>query len=170
MAKTADEILAKYGVKRSTALTKTGSNTDSILAKYGVKRSTGLPKTYYATAGERENSVFGQMLDDAKAAAREEAKSGVMPEEVEALCREILRMPWLRLCGFMTMGPRLEDDSAYVSYFRSVKEIGDGVWRALALSGEPLYSMGMSESFGAAIAAGAHMVRVGRRLFYKSNT
>ena len=102
--------------------------------------------------------------------AREEAKSGVMPEEVEALCREILRMPWLRLCGFMTMGPRLEDESAYVSYFRSVKEIGDGVWHALALSGEPLYSMGMSESFGAAIAAGAHMVRVGRRLFYKSNT
>lgn len=102
--------------------------------------------------------------------AREEAKSGVMPEEAEALCREILKMPWLRLCGFMTMGPKLEDENAYAAYFRSVKEIGDGVWHALALSGEPLYSMGMSESFGAAIAAGADMVRIGRRLFYKSNT
>ncbi len=99
--------------------------------------------------------------------AREEAKSGVMPEEAEALCREILKMPHLHLCGFMTMGPRFETEQAYVQYFASVREIGDGIWQSLALSGEPLYSMGMSESFGAAILAGAHMVRVGRRLFQR---
>ncbi|MBQ8357016.1 MAG: YggS family pyridoxal phosphate-dependent enzyme [Clostridia bacterium] len=98
--------------------------------------------------------------------AREEAKSGVLPEEAEDLCREILTLPHLRLCGFMTMGPRFENDAAYRAYFASVREIGDRIWQALELAGEPLYSMGMSESFVPAIGAGAHMVRVGRRLFY----
>lgn len=97
--------------------------------------------------------------------AREEAKSGALPEEAEALCREILTMSGLRLCGFMTMGPRFEDEAGYRAYFASVKEIGDGIWQRLALSDPPVYSMGMSESVAPAIAAGAQIVRVGRRLF-----
>lgn len=97
--------------------------------------------------------------------AREEAKSGVLPEEAEALCREILALPHLRLRGFMTMGPRFDSEQEYVAYFKAVRRIGDGIWQTLSLEGTPLYSMGMSESFGAAIQAGAHMVRVGRRLF-----
>ena len=101
--------------------------------------------------------------------AREEAKSGVLPEDAEALCREILSMSNVKLRGFMTMGPRFESDDAYQAYFASVKEIGDTLWQRLALQGTPLYSMGMSESFVPAIAAGADMVRVGRRLFYNSD-
>lgn len=97
--------------------------------------------------------------------AREEAKSGVLPEEAEALCAEILRLPALRLCGFMTMGPHFENAEGYRAYFASVKQIGDGIWQRLALRGEPVYSMGMSESVVPAIEAGAHIVRVGRRLF-----
>ena len=100
--------------------------------------------------------------------AREEAKSGVLPEDAEALCREILAMPHIKLRGFMTMGPRFDSDDAYQAYFASVKHVGDALWRTLALEGEPLYSMGMSESFIPAIAAGADMVRVGRRLFVQS--
>lgn len=101
--------------------------------------------------------------------AREEAKSGVLPEDADALCREILSMPHIRLCGFMTMGPRFDSNDAYRAYFSSVKEIGDALWKGLGLKDSPLYSMGMSESFAPAIAAGADMVRVGRRLFYNSN-
>ena len=100
--------------------------------------------------------------------AREEAKSGVLPEDAEALCREILSMPHIRLRGFMTMGPRFDSDDAYQAYFASVKRFGDTLWHTLALEGEPLYSMGMSESFIPAIAAGADMVRIGRRLFVQS--
>ena len=97
--------------------------------------------------------------------AREEAKSGVMPEEAEALCAEIAAMPALRLRGFMTMGPRFEDEAGYRAYFASVKKMGDGIWQRLSLPDEPVYSMGMSESVAPAIAAGARIVRVGRRLF-----
>lgn len=97
--------------------------------------------------------------------AREEAKSGILPEEAEALCAEILRMPALRLRGFMTMGPRFESEEGYRGYFTSVKEIGDGIWARLKLKDAPVYSMGMSESVVPAILAGADIVRVGRRLF-----
>ncbi|MBR6727518.1 MAG: YggS family pyridoxal phosphate-dependent enzyme [Clostridia bacterium] len=98
-------------------------------------------------------------------AAREEAKSGVLPEMAEALCREMLSMPHLRLRGFMTMGPVFADRAAYRAYFAEVRQLGCGLWQALALEGEPIFSMGMSQSFGAAIEAGADLIRVGRGLF-----
>lgn len=98
-------------------------------------------------------------------AAGEETKSGVDPEGAAELAREILTLPHLRLCGFMTMGPRMESEEAYRAYFRSVRELGLGIWRELALPGEPLFSMGMSESAAAAAKEGADFIRVGRRLF-----
>lgn len=98
-------------------------------------------------------------------AAREEAKSGLLPEEVEPLCRELLRLPQLRLRGFMTMGPLFDSDEGYRRYFEGVATLAKELWRSLALPDAPLLSMGMSQSFGAAIRAGADLVRVGRRLF-----
>ncbi len=97
--------------------------------------------------------------------AREQAKTGVMPEQAEALCRTVLTLPHLRLCGFMTMGPIFDSEDAYRAYFKKTVEIGNALWRALSLAGKPLYSMGMSQSFTAAAAEGADFVRVGRRLF-----
>ena len=98
-------------------------------------------------------------------AAREESKTGVAPEEAEALCRAILEMPHLNLCGFMTMGSVMESDEAYRAYFAGVRTMGNALWRSLSLAGEPVYSMGMSQSFVPAIWAGADIVRIGRRLF-----
>ena len=98
-------------------------------------------------------------------AAREASKTGVMPEEAEALCREILQMPHLRLCGFMTMGSVLPSDDAYRAFFADVHSFGTALWQRLALDGAPIFSMGMSQSFVPAIEAGADIVRIGRRLF-----
>ena len=97
--------------------------------------------------------------------AREEAKTGVLPEDAEALCRTVLSLPHLRLCGFMTMGPRCESEAEYRAYFADTVALGKSLWRQLALPGEPLFSMGMSESFAAAVKEGSSFVRVGRRLF-----
>lgn len=97
--------------------------------------------------------------------AREEAKTGVMPEQAEALCRAVLSLPHLRLRGFMTMGPIFDGEDAYRAYFKKTVALGDALWKALALDGKPLYSMGMSQSFTAAVKEGADFVRVGRRLF-----
>ncbi|MBQ8341210.1 MAG: YggS family pyridoxal phosphate-dependent enzyme [Clostridia bacterium] len=103
-------------------------------------------------------------------AAREEAKSGVLPEEADPLCREILQLPGLHLGGFMTMGPIFPDREAYRRYFAGVREMANELWERLALPGRPLLSMGMSQSFGAAIEAGADLIRVGRRLFATRET
>lgn len=98
---------------------------------------------------------------------REEAKSGCMPEEVTALCRTILALPNLRLTGLMTMAPRCESEAEYRAYFGELRALAREVERELGLA-EPLrLSMGMSESFVAAIKEGASLVRVGRRLFLK---
>ena len=96
---------------------------------------------------------------------REASKSGVFPEEAEALCREILQMPHLVLRGFMTMGSVMESEADYQRYFEGVRAIGREIWQALGLAGEPILSMGMSQSFAPAIRAGADIVRIGRRLF-----
>lgn len=98
---------------------------------------------------------------------REPAKSGALPEEGEALCREIVGLPGLQLVGLMTMAPKCESDAAYRGYFAKTGALAGEIWQRLGLAGTPLLSMGMSDSFGAAIAEGADMVRVGRRLFLK---
>ena len=98
---------------------------------------------------------------------REPAKSGALPEEAQALCQEIVTLPGLELVGLMTMAPKCESDAAYRAYFSKTGALAEEIWQRLELTGTPLLSMGMSESFGAAIAEGADMVRVGRRLFLK---
>ena len=95
---------------------------------------------------------------------REESKGGVLPEEAKALCREILTMPSLSLCGLMTMAPRCSSEE-YRAYFRCTRELANEIWQELQLEGKPLLSMGMSESLEEAVLEGADLVRVGRRLF-----
>ncbi|MBQ3482889.1 MAG: YggS family pyridoxal phosphate-dependent enzyme [Clostridia bacterium] len=102
--------------------------------------------------------------------ANEESKSGVAPEQAEALARAVLACPHLVLRGFMTMGPRFETEQEYRAYFGGVRDFCQALWRTLDLPDRPLLSMGMSESFLAAAREGADFVRVGRRLFAKDET
>jgi pyridoxal phosphate enzyme (YggS family) len=98
----------------------------------------------------------------------EENKGGVAPSEVDEFCAEMAQYENIRVCGFMTMAPRCEDRSDYFKYFNATKEIAERAWReVLSRDGEPIISMGMSESFEEAIECGANMVRVGRSMFAK---
>ncbi len=96
----------------------------------------------------------------------EEAKSGVLPEDAEALCRAVEEFSSLHLCGFMTMGPKFEKKEEYFKYFEQTCAQVLDIWtKKLHNIDRPILSMGMSESFEPAIAAGADYVRVGRSLF-----
>jgi len=86
---------------------------------------------------------------------------------VAALCEEIEALPHLALQGLMTMAPHCERADEYRPYFKAARLLAQDIWQALGKEGEPLLSMGMSESFPEAVAEGAAMVRVGRRLFLK---
>jgi pyridoxal phosphate enzyme (YggS family) len=99
---------------------------------------------------------------------REEMKSGLMPEDVEEFCMSLEKYTNLKLCGFMTMAPKCEKNDEYIKYFSETAHLVLDIWhKKLDNIYKPVLSMGMSDSFEAAIAAGSTIVRVGRGLFVK---
>ena len=97
---------------------------------------------------------------------REESKSGLLPEELSSFCLELAKYPHVELCGFMTMAPKCDNGEDYYRYFKETHDIGCDVWKnTLGKEGSPIFSMGMSESYRPAIAAGATIVRLGSSVF-----
>ena len=96
----------------------------------------------------------------------EATKSGVEPEGVAALARQICSLPNLRLEGLMTMEPYFEDAERARPYFRRMRELF-GQLQEAALPGAALsvLSMGMTNSYRVAIEEGATMVRIGTAIF-----
>ncbi len=98
---------------------------------------------------------------------REPQKSGVLPENAEALLRDMARLEHLRTLGLMTMPPRAADPEASRPWFRKLRQLA----RQLADRGlfadasRVELSMGMSGDFAVAIEEGATMVRVGTAIF-----
>ena len=68
----------------------------------------------------------------------------------------------------MTMAPRCDEKEDYLKFFSQTYAEALDIWtKKLHNIGEPVISMGMSESFEEAIASGADTVRIGRSLFVK---
>lgn len=90
-------------------------------------------------------------------------KSGVAPDEVAGLAREVAQLPRLRLRGLMTIP---EPATGYDAQFQ-VHARAAALFRQLQDQGLPLdtLSMGMTADLEAAIAAGSTMVRVGTAIF-----
>lgn len=90
-------------------------------------------------------------------------KSGVPPDEVAALARQVQALPRLRLRGLMTI-PEPADDYATQ---KAVHDRAHALWQQLRVQGIALdtLSMGMSADLEAAIAAGSTLVRVGSAIF-----
>ena len=98
---------------------------------------------------------------------REEAKGGLLPEEVlpfhEALTGG--EYPHLAVAGLMTMGPNCAREEDYRPYFREVRELFERIRAAGGFVGDGILSMGMSDSYLVAAEEGATQVRIGRALF-----
>ena len=96
----------------------------------------------------------------------EESKSGLAPDEVEDFCLELAKFPHINLRGFMTMAPKCEKNEDYRKYFQKTYKQCLDIWqKKLHNIGSPILSMGMSDSFEAAIEEGSDIVRIGRALF-----
>ena len=93
----------------------------------------------------------------------EASKSGVPPAEAPALARAVAGLPRLRLRGLMTIPEPTTDAALARRRFETLRDLQGELVRG----GLPLdtLSMGMSDDFEAAIAAGATMVRVGSAIF-----
>ena len=99
--------------------------------------------------------------------AKEEQKSGVMPEDALSIVQDISRFENIKIMGLMTMGPFLEDPEDLRPYFRLTKELFEKI--RIGIDGVEMryLSMGMSDSYRIAIEEGANMVRIGTLLFGK---
>ncbi len=97
---------------------------------------------------------------------KEENKSGALPEEAEALIRQVAALSNLKVTGLMTMGPALENAEDYRQYFKLTKNLFETM-RSLNIPGVEMkyLSMGMSDSYRIAFQEGANLVRIGTVIF-----
>ncbi|UFS63366.1 YggS family pyridoxal phosphate-dependent enzyme [Sulfurimonas sp. HSL-3221] len=92
--------------------------------------------------------------------AKEETKSGVMPEEAGDVYAQIAEScPRIDLRGVMSIGAHTENNDHIKQSFETTRKIFDG------LKGAEICSMGMSGDFELAIACGSTIVRLGSLLF-----
>ncbi|APW40030.1 YggS family pyridoxal phosphate enzyme [Rhodoferax koreense] len=96
-------------------------------------------------------------------------KSGLAPEEVQALALQVARLPRLQLRGLMTIPEPQPDFASALAVHQRSRALFDTV--AAAGGGDPgmarfdTLSMGMTGDLEAAILAGSTMVRVGSAIF-----
>ena len=98
----------------------------------------------------------------------EDSKAGVAPERIQDLVGAIAAYDALQLRGLMTIGLNSPDSAAVRAGFELLAELRDQI--AGPAGGEsgavlPVLSMGMSNDFELAIAAGATEVRIGSAAF-----
>jgi pyridoxal phosphate enzyme (YggS family) len=102
----------------------------------------------------------------------ENQKSGVLPDKLESLLKEIKSCRALQVTGLMAIPPYEENPEASRPYFAMLRKIGlQLVEKGLLGRNAPLeLSMGMSGDFEVAIEEGATVVRVGTALFGERST
>jgi PLP dependent protein len=97
---------------------------------------------------------------------REPQKSGVFPEDVEQLIREISRLGNVKVMGLMTMGPRFGNPEDSRPYFVETRRIFEEIKKLNLPNVEMRYlSMGMTNSYKVALEEGANIVRIGTKIF-----
>ncbi len=97
---------------------------------------------------------------------REKQKSGVLPESVEQLAREISVFQNITVTGLMTMGPRFGNPEDSRPYFVETKKLFEKIKKLNLSNIEMKYlSMGMTNSYKVAVEEGANIVRIGSKIF-----
>lgn len=117
---------------------------------------------------DKESEKFGKITSVLIEinSGREPQKSGVMPEDALKLSFEITKFNWIRLTGFMTMGPNYSNPEDLRPYFRLTKQIFDtAIAKGFFRTDSPILSMGMSNSYKIALEEGANLVRIGTLVF-----
>jgi hypothetical protein len=99
--------------------------------------------------------------------AREESKTGILPEEVLPLARLAAQLPGVRLRGLMAIPPVSEKTGDNRAFFAEVRKLFVDIREILVDNRHDIncLSMGMSRDYEDAILEGATLVRVGTALF-----
>ena len=95
----------------------------------------------------------------------EESKSGFTPQEIYPAAERARTFSHVCVCGLMTIPPIEREPHGNLPYFTKVHQLFVDIGRDLYDNGFKYLSMGMSDDFEDAIAAGATMIRVGSAIF-----
>lgn len=96
----------------------------------------------------------------------ESSKSGVVPQELDALLLAAADFPCIRVRGLMTIPPKSEEMCENTSYFQSLSKLFiDRKAKKYDNVFMDFLSMGMSGDYASAIAQGSNMIRVGSAIF-----
>ncbi|MFD1031059.1 YggS family pyridoxal phosphate-dependent enzyme [Metaplanococcus flavidus] len=97
--------------------------------------------------------------------AKEESKSGIMPEETLEFIKSLEKYDKINIIGLMTMAPNVEDEEVLRHVFRGLKslqtEVAEKNWPHAPCTE---CSMGMSNDYLIAAQEGATFVRIGTAL------
>ena len=101
---------------------------------------------------------------------KEENKSGIMPEQLEALLREISTLEGILVRGLMAIPPICENEQKIRGYFQNMRNLFlDISEKKIDNIKMGILSMGMSSDYYEAILEGANLVRIGSSLFGARN-
>jgi len=96
----------------------------------------------------------------------EDEKTGILPQDLDALVARVASLPHIQLVGLMTMGPLTGEARESRPYFVKTRRLFEELKRSNLPGVEMrVLSMGMSGSYRVAIEEGATMVRLGTALF-----
>jgi len=97
---------------------------------------------------------------------KEPQKSGMLPEDVEQLVREISGLKNIKVMGLMTMGPRFGNPENSRPYFVETRKVFEKIKGLELPNVEMRYlSMGMTNSYKVALEEGANIIRIGTKIF-----
>ena len=93
----------------------------------------------------------------------EDSKAGIRPEDLKSFLKEAGRFKNVKLIGFMTMAPFVEDPESIRWVFRKLRELRDEYQRNYPNLVH--LSMGMSNDYEIAVEEGATILRIGTAIF-----
>lgn len=97
--------------------------------------------------------------------SKEEQKSGVKPEEVDDLAKDILSLPQLKWRGLMGMTSQDVSRDEKSRQFKSLKDLFDKLSSEYSEAKLDTLSMGMSDDWSIALENHSSMLRIGRLMF-----
>ncbi len=97
--------------------------------------------------------------------SREPSKSGIMPDEVMSLAKEVASLPNLTLRGLMAIPAPANSLEEQRVPFRALGQLLTDLQAALPNAPIDTLSMGMSDDLEAAVLEGATLVRLGTAIF-----
>ena len=96
--------------------------------------------------------------------AREEQKSGFLPEEIKKEFPELIKLKGIKILGTMNMAPINCSEEKLHYLFGNIKQINDALQSEYGVELKEI-SMGMSNDYKIALEEGATIIRLGRILF-----